>query len=229
MTSNIIATGSSGNATIINDHILIDCGVSMKSLRPYIKELDIVLLTHQHSDHFKPSTVYGLHRARPRLRFGCCEWMAPFLISIGIAARNIDVFNTGKWYGYGEKTLVSPFPLVHNVPNCGWVIYDNSESVLYATDTGSMDGISYPGLDLYLIEANHTEAELEARAAAKIEAGIYSYEAAAAVNHLSRERALEWLSQNMDRHSTFVFMHQHVDHGGNQNAEQDDKGDDPHI
>lgn len=220
MTANIIATGSSGNATILNDHILIDCGVSMKSLRPYIKELDIVLLTHQHSDHFKPSTVYGLHRARPSLRFACCSWMIPFLTEAGVRPRSIDVFNTGKWYGYGEKTLVSPFPLVHNVPNCGWVIQDGGETALYATDTGSMDGISFPGLDLYLIEANHTEEEIETRAAAKIMAGIYSYEAAAAVNHLSREQAIEWLSQNMDRHSRYVFMHQHIDHGGPNNAEK---------
>ena len=219
MTYNIIATGSSGNATILNDHILIDCGVPMKSLRSYMKKLDLVLLTHQHSDHFKPSTVYGLHRARPSLRFACCEWMVPFLTIAGITPRVIDVLDTGQWYRVCGA-IVSPFPLVHNVQNCGWVIYEGGESALYATDTGSMDGISFPGLDLYLIEGNHSEAELEARAAAKIEAGIYSYEAAAAVNHLSRERALEWLSQNMGPRSRYVFMHQHVDHGGWNDAEK---------
>ena len=31
----IIASGSTGNATVINGNILIDCGVSLKALRPY--------------------------------------------------------------------------------------------------------------------------------------------------------------------------------------------------
>ena len=46
---NIISTGSDGNATILEDFVLIDCGVPYKVLNPYVSKLKLVLLTHIHS------------------------------------------------------------------------------------------------------------------------------------------------------------------------------------
>ena len=68
---NIIATGSTGNAVKIND-ILIDCGVSFKKLKDVYKHIKLVLLTHEHSDHFRTPTIRKLAAERPTLRFGCC-------------------------------------------------------------------------------------------------------------------------------------------------------------
>ena len=48
MNYKIIASCSSGNAVIIKDIILIDCGVTFKKLEKYYKKLKIVLLTHIH-------------------------------------------------------------------------------------------------------------------------------------------------------------------------------------
>lgn len=215
---NIIATGSTGNATVINGHILIDCGISFKKLRPYIRELNLVLLTHVHGDHFKESTVRELHRLRPQIRFGCCPWMVEPLLQAGVDQRKIDVYEPGKGqYTYGsgqDKFAVYPFALVHNVPNCGYIVSTLSEAMMYATDTGNLDMIEAKNLDLYLIEANHGEDEIQARIEAKLEAGEMAYEAAAMENHLSREQALQWLSENMGPKSRYVFMHQHVDRGG---------------
>lgn len=45
----ILASCSSGNAVIIKDIVLIDCGVAFKRLEKYYKKLKIVLLTHIHS------------------------------------------------------------------------------------------------------------------------------------------------------------------------------------
>lgn len=45
----IIASGSSGNAVVINGFLMIDCGISFKSLKNVYKNLKIVLLTHIHS------------------------------------------------------------------------------------------------------------------------------------------------------------------------------------
>ncbi len=228
---NIIASGSSGNATVINGNILIDCGVSLKALKPYIRDLNLVLLTHEHGDHFRPSTVRELHRQRPGLRFGCCEWMVEHLLSAGVKPTAIDVYDeiqNDTCYIYRPDFSVRPVRLTHNVPNCGYVIVYGGDTLLYATDTGSMDGITEPGLDLYLIEGNHTEAEIEAAIAEKEAAGKFCYEAAAAQNHLSKEKAMDWLSQNMRSNSKFVFMHQHVtrevkDYGSRENAERDNQ------
>jgi hypothetical protein len=65
--------------------------------------------------------------------------------------------------------------------------------------------------DLYMVEANHERAEIEARIAEKQAAGEFAYELAAAKNHLSREQALDWLYQNMGPDSQYVFLHQHRD------------------
>ena len=75
---NIISTGSDGNATILEDFVLIDCGVPYKALEPYVTKLKLVLLTHIHSDHFQKRTIKRLAEERPTLRFGCCGWHRRF-------------------------------------------------------------------------------------------------------------------------------------------------------
>lgn len=211
MTFNIIATGSAGNAVVVNDQILIDCGVPYKRLEPVVKKLKLVLLTHVHSDHFKPRTAAALHRERPTIRFVCCEWMVKPLLDAGVDKRVIDVFEPGCRYAYGKIWDIEPVMLTHNVQNCGYRISENGERLFYATDTGTLDGIEARGYDLYMIEANHKKEELEARMAEKIAAGAFSYEAEAARNHLSREQAEDWLYQNMGPNSQYVFLHQHIE------------------
>lgn len=214
MTCNIIATGSDGNATIINDTILIDIGVTMKALRPFVKRLRLVLLTHTHSDHFKRATVRSLAKARPALRWACCYWMVDNLLAAGVDARQIDVIEPGHAVSYKDLASILPEKTLHNVPNCCWHVYAAGESMIYATDCGTLDGIEAKGYDLYLIEANHSRAELEARIAEKEAAGEYAYEIKAAENHLSREQAIDWLTANMGPKSEWIAMHQHKDKGG---------------
>nr|DAH50237.1 MAG TPA: hypothetical protein [Caudoviricetes sp.] len=210
MNYNIISTGSQGNAVVVDDIILIDCGVSFKALKDVYKELQIVLLTHIHADHFKRSTIKRLAKERPTLRFGCCEWLANELVEAGVSWRNIDVFEIGKVYDY-EVFKVSPVKLYHNVPNCGYRLFTNGEKGIYATDTGHLQGITAKGYDLYMIEANYTDEDLQERINAKLEAGEYCYELNVANRHLSHEQASEWLMDNMNEKSEYVFLHAHKD------------------
>lgn len=224
MTYNIISTGSKGNAVVINDHVLIDCGVPFKALEKVKKNLRLVLLTHFHGDHFNPRTVRALHKERPTIRWGCCEWMVGPLLEAGVDKRRIDVIRpdkpgeTSHAMIYNGLAIVRPEPLEHNVPNCGWHIEHGHERLFYATDTGTLDGIEARDYDLYMVEANHTRAELAARIEAKRAAGEFSYEWAAAQNHLSREQAEDWLYQQMGPHSRYVFLHQHQERD-NDNAQ----------
>ena len=84
MNYKIISSCSTGNATIIKDIILIDCGVTFKRLEKYYKKLKIVFLTHIHSDHFKKETIKKLAQERPTLRFDCCEWLLKPLLECGV-------------------------------------------------------------------------------------------------------------------------------------------------
>lgn len=209
MTFNIISTGSKGNAVVLDGRIMVDCGIPFKLLTPHIKHLRLVLLTHEHGDHFVPSTVRRLHQERPTLRWGCCEWMVPHLLEAGVDKRVIDVYKCGRTYLYPDDIQIRPESLTHNVPNCGYHIFDSWNRMFYATDTGTMDGIEAKGYDWYFIEANHTQADIASRAAEKQAAGQYAYEIKAAENHLSQEQALDWLYQNMGPKSQYVFLHGH--------------------
>lgn len=210
MNYNIISTGSQGNAVVINDTILVDCGVSFKALKDVYKDLQIVLLTHIHTDHFKPKTLKRLAEERPTLRFGCCKWLINDLVEAGVPKQQIDVLEIGKIYDY-KAFKVSPIKLYHNVPNCGYRVFANGEKAIYATDTGHLQGITAKDYDLYMIEANYIDEDLQERINAKLEAGEYSYELNVASRHLSHEQASEWLMENMSFHSEYVFLHGHKD------------------
>ena len=160
MMYNIISTGSSGNAVILNNNILIDCGVSLKALSDVKKQIKIVLLTHVHSDHFNKTTIRNLAAERPILRFACCEWLVQDLLACGVSERNIDVMQIGKIYNYGVFK-VSPIKLYHDVPQCGWRVFIGNEKAIYMTDTATLDGISAKDYDLYLVEANYISEEIQ--------------------------------------------------------------------
>lgn len=215
MDFNVLATGSSGNCVIINKSIAIDIGVPFKALEAVKKDLKLVLLTHAHGDHFNPRTVRALAKERPSLRWGCCEWIVEPLLEAGVDKRRIDVLEPGQEIVYPDICYLKSERLTHNVPNCGYhITVMGGERLFYATDTGTLDGIDAKGYDLYMIEANHTRAELEARMEAKRAAGKFSYELSAAANHLSREQAEDWLYQQIGPTSQYVFLHQHQEKEG---------------
>lgn len=211
MTYDILATGSSGNCVVLNGEIAIDMGIPMKKLREsgYLKSLRLVLLTHAHGDHFNKSTVRSLYRERPALRWVCCKWMVPLLLEAGVDKRAIILVKPGRWYQCGFCRQFRAEMLIHDVENCGYHLKLDYETAFYATDTGTLDHIEAKDYDYYLIEANHTQAEIEARIAEKQARGEFAYEYRAAQNHLSREQALDWLSRNAGQNSQYVFLHQH--------------------
>ena len=213
MICDVISTGSKGNAVVLNEMILLDCGVPYKLLEPYVRGLKLVLLTHVHGDHFNPSTIRRLHKERPTLRFGCCEWMVEPLLLAGVSATCIDVYVQDLVYSYGITIAVSPFWLAHDVQNCGYRIFDaDGNKALYATDTGSLEGVVAKDYDIYMIEANHTEAEIAERIKRKTDAGEFVYEYRAVASHLSKEKADAWLAQNATpAKSRVVYLHQHQD------------------
>ena len=208
MNYNIIATGSDGNAVVINGYMLIDCGVPFKALAAVKKQLKIVILTHIHSDHFNPATIRRLAAERPTLRFACCEWLLPVLIGCGVQKKNIDLLKVGKIYNYGAFKL-SPIKLYHDVDNCGWRIFSGAEKAVYITDTSTVQGITAKDYDLYLIEANYSEPEIQERIKAKEAAGQYVYEYRVLKTHLSKEECDQWLMDNIGENSEYVYIHQH--------------------
>ena len=142
MTFNVIATGSDGNATIINESIVVDIGVPYKAIKHHVKRFQLVLLTHIHGDHFNPATVKRLAMERPTIRWGCCEWMVKPLLDAGVYKRQIDVYLPDHFARYSRQGIsIKPVRTPHNVPNCAYQIKTPDGSAFYATDCGSLDGI----------------------------------------------------------------------------------------
>lgn len=210
MNYKIISSCSTGNATIIKDIILIDCGVTFKRLEKYYKKLKLVLLTHIHSDHFKKETIKRLAKERPTLRFACCEWLLKPLLECGVQKKNIDILQIGVKYDYKLFKIV-PIKLYHDVPQCGYRVLFEDYKVIYITDTKTVEGIVAENYDLYLIEGNYEDEELENRIRIKQEKQQYCYEYRARHTHLSKGQASDFLLKNMGDNSEYVFMHEHIE------------------
>lgn len=147
---------------------------------------------------------------RPLLRFCGGPFLAGDFIRAGVPKRQIDVLEAGTRYDYG-LFQVEPLELFHDVPCYGLKIFMGGEKAIYAVDTGSMAGIEANDYNLYMIESNHTEADISARIAAKQLRGEFVHEIRAQKYHLSHEQAMEWLDENAGPRSQYILLHQHKD------------------
>lgn len=211
MKCEVLQTGSDGNAVILNETILLDCGVTYRKVAPYVKKLKFVFVGHCHKDHLNSSTVRRLAVERPTCRFVCGSFLANDFIRAGVSARQIDVLEPNNRYSYGAFD-VEPVELFHDVPCYGLKIFMNGEKAIYAVDTGYIN-VDAKDYQLYMIESNHTEAEIAERIAEKQSNGEFSYEMRAAKYHLSYEQAMAWLAENAGHNSKYVLLHGHKEKG----------------
>ena len=200
----IISTGSKGNAVIYHDQILVDCGVPFVKLKPYIKEIKIVLLTHSHHDHFNPITIKKLISDRPTLRFACGQFLVERLHDLG--AVKIDVVEPGKVYDY-KLFKISPITLYHDVENYGYRIFKDDYKIIHATDTVTMEGIRAKDYDLYAIEHNYDEMTIDQDIADKLSRNEYAYEIGAKNSHLSFQQAETFIEANRKETSEILKLH----------------------
>lgn len=161
MNYKIIATGSSGNCTII-DNVMIDCGISYKRIANEVdvESIDILLITHDHQDHLgihksknpkvsKLSTVRKLIEVNPLLKIYCNQTVSDILTANEVRHTLIPHGSSIKHKG----VKVIPFNCHHDVENYGYKIFMNDLKIMYATDTNRMTTICRD-YDYYFIEAN---------------------------------------------------------------------------
>lgn len=126
--------------------------------------------------------------------------------------QNIDVLQIGTKYDYKLFKIVA-VKLYHDVPQCGYRVLFDDYKVFYATDTKTLEGISAKNYDLYLVEGNYEDEELENRIKERQQEGQYCYESRVKYTHLSKGQASDFLLKNMGDNSEYVFMHEHVERG----------------
>ena len=209
---NILATGSSGNAIIYLDTILVDAGVSQRKLSPFLDKLELVLLTHIHGDHFKESTILNIHKKRPTVRFGCGEWLYDELVRIGVNESQIDVYEMGVTYDYGKYEIRAE-ELHHNVRNCAYYI-TGEKKIFHATDTGKVSHLTAEGMDLIAIERNWNAETMRTVMANQLANGQdYRHGTLSQMYHLSEQLCNEFVFLNAEEHTEVIYLHESKTYG----------------
>jgi phosphoribosyl 1,2-cyclic phosphodiesterase len=160
----ILATGSKGNAYIIQDDdksILIDPGIPIKELRKRsnfaLSGLDFCLLSHEHKDHSKAIKDIMRMGIQTAMSAGTLQTFEPNG-SLYQILMPMDV-----WEHCGWKVL--PFETQHDAAEpLGFLILSPSgKKILYATDTYYIE-YRFSGVTHYLVECNYSEKLLKENA-----------------------------------------------------------------
>ena len=203
----IIGSSSKGNAIIVEYKILLDCGVSYSKLKPYLKDIKLMFVSHVHKDHLLPSTIKKISFNYPTIKYICgSEYVVSKLVECGVNKKNIYVLKPTKWYDLGiVKCKLDK--LEHDTPNFALHFKYKSKKGVYVVDSASVDNIEAKDYDLYLIEANYKEDILKKHLKECSEEELI-YLNRVPLTHLSYEKANDFLINNMGNNSEFKYIHE---------------------
>ncbi|MDH4127114.1 MAG: MBL fold metallo-hydrolase [Spirochaetota bacterium] len=182
---------------------MIDIGISFTSIKQYLKDIQIVLLSHEHKDHINIDTLKRLQFERPSLRIGCGEFMLKHLSEL----KNIDIYEARQSYNYRTFKII-PIKLYHDCPNFGYRILTSDYKIIHATDTATLEGIEAKGYDLYALEFNYDEETINDIIESKRNTGQFAYEKGAINSHLSEQQANEFIFKNKGERFEILRLHQ---------------------
>ena len=204
----ILGTGSTGNAVMIDDSIMIDCGMGVKKLAPYLDKVQHLFITHRHGDHLNVAVLNNIAKkvSTSIIKYGLHVNSDCFDI---IAARSpmvADLIETERLTGNdvieftinGVDYKVETYPLYHDVENQGFIFTKNGKTLIHATDTATMKSAPQREYDVILVEGNYDESKLVEYL--QSEDRQTRYRAARNLRHLS-----------IQAHENFVKGHSHPD------------------
>ncbi len=213
-----IASGSSGNCVYAgSEHgtVLIDAGISGKKVEAGLnqiglttKDVDAILLTHEHSDHIKGLGVLARKYAIPI--YGTRGTIARVQEQAGLGKIDPSLYHEIR---ANEPFLIRdleilPFPISHDAAEpVAYRMEHGKKAVAVVTDLGiyGEDTVSYlKNLDAVLLEANHDIRMLQV--------GRYPYALKQRIlgkkGHLSNENAGRLLCSILhDRLKTILLGH----------------------
>lgn len=213
MKNNVIASSSAGNAILLENGILLDCGIPYSKIKPYLKNIKAIFISHLwlHLDHCKDSTIKKIAFEYPNIKFITNEVNTTHLVEIGVNKRNIFALKLEKWYDIGICKVRLDY-LIHDKPNCSLKINQNGYKLIYIVDTSSVDHIEAKDYDFAYIEGNYLDdEELNKKIEQDKLNNKYSHYERVKRTHLSQLQALNFIQKNNIKN--YEFIHQHINKG----------------
>ena len=207
----MLASGSSGNATFVaagRTRILVDAGLSFRELSRRLaeigedpKNLDAVLISHEHSDHVgglpvlaKRHTIpiYLTHRTAPTI-----DWNG--------AVPHVETFQAGSRFSIGD-IQVDSFTIPHDAADpVAYAFRAEGVRIGIVTDLGYIpESVKYQlqGTDLLILESNH---DLE-----MLRVGPYPWPVKQRVmgrnGHLSNDDMERFVREDMDPRTVMLVL-----------------------
>ena len=211
-----IASGSSGNCIYVGSecaHVLVDIGISGKKMETGLNSLELtgrdidgILVTHEHSDHIKGLGVIAR-------RYGIPIYATGGTVDAMVRSGSLGKIPEGIFHEIREdepfliKDLkVKPFTISHDAAQpVGYRLECGAHSVGIATDLGKYNDYiieNLQDLDALLLEANHDIRMLQV--------GKYPYYLKQRIlgdrGHLSNENAGRLLCRLLHDNMKAVFL-----------------------
>ena len=211
-----IASGSSGNCIYVGSdcaHVLIDAGISgrrveagLNSLELTGRDLDGILITHEHSDHIKGLGVFAR-------KYGIPIYATGGTVDAMVRSGSLGKIPEGIFREIREDEpflikdlVVNPFTIPHDAAQpVGYRLECGEHSVGIATDLGKYNEYiieNLQNLDALLLEANHDIRMLQV--------GRYPYYLRQRImgdrGHLSNENAGQLLCRLLHDNLKAVFL-----------------------
>ena len=203
-----LTSGSKGNSTYVetNNHkILIDVGTTclyienaLKSININPSDIDIVLITHAHTDHISGLEVFN-KRYHPKVYA-----TLNILNEAKLDSTDYDLIDSLNDI---SDIKISEIALSHDAKDIkGYIIEENSSSMVYITDTGYINKKYFDILNnrnLYIFESNHNVEML-------MNNPNYPYHTKIRIlgdkGHLSNEDSSYYLSKIIGKDTKYVVL-----------------------
>lgn len=209
MINEIIASSSSGNAILLANGILLDCGIAYSKIKKYLPKVKIIFISHTHQDHCKDSTIKKIVFEYPNIKYITNQVNTQHLVDLGVNKKSIFSLEIEKWYDIGICKVKLEY-LIHDTSNCALKIDDKGEKMIYIVDTATVDHIKAKNYDFAYIEGNYeTDEELDMKIEQDKLENKYSHYERVRYTHLSQVQALNWLQENNIKN--YEFIHQHIE------------------
>lgn len=217
----ILGTGSTGNAVLIDDTIMIDCGLGVNKLLPYLQNVRHLFITHRHSDHLNISVLKNIAKkvSKSIIRFGLhvnsdcynmIERKAPEIAEM-IESERLTSHSLLDLKIDGVEYKIETYPLYHDVENQGFVITKNGKTLIHATDTSTMKDAPNRQFDVILVEGNYDESKLIEYL--KSDDREVRYRAARNLRHLSIQAHENFVKSHSHPETQSLMLHESYDFG----------------